>query len=316
VSISCEKCASAGEATADPGILRDLPFFESLRALQESFPQSSGDNKTHRAAEPLAYYRELPNAAECQFGGHRHNNGYVVRTACGRTYYMGHICGGKHIIGLPAFVKAHEKELRKKSEELSRKEVLRQAPSEAVDKLDRWLPFGEAVDAFVSGRRMHCRPLYDELVARSHKSGRGREVVIRDTQWWRTPKEKRIGRPHDRYVDLAGFEVLNPVIAPRSVRRLRDQVRSFVSTVRVREPALADADALWREWTALKKLVGSTVSKLESARRMFSAENLNLLIIAAREGIGYVPKGIRVEGSFYYVESAPVGLDLQRFPGA
>jgi hypothetical protein len=229
---------------------------------------------------------------------------------------MGHICGGKHIIGLPALAKAHEKELRKQAEELSRKEVMRQGPSEALEQLDRWLPFAEALDGFVSGLRMHCRALYDELVARSHKGGRGREVTIRDTQWWRTRKEKRIGRPNDRRLALAGFEVLNPVIAPRNVRRLRDQVRSFVSTVRVREPALVEAEALWKEWTALKKSVDAVVSKLEGARRMFSEENLNLLVLAARDGVGHVPAGIRVEGTFYNVGSIPVGLDLQRYPGA
>lgn len=315
MSITCETCASAAETTAVSGILGDLPFVDSAEALRAQFPASAGDEKTHRAAEPLAYYRDLPNAVECQFGGHRHNNGYVVRTACGRTYYMGSICGSKHIIGLPVFTKAHEKELRKKAEELSRKEILRQAPSDAVQLLGRWLPFAEAVDVFLSNLKLHCRALHDELVTRSRQGGRGREVTILDSEWWRTPKEKRIGRPNDRSFQLDGFEVLNPVIAPKNVRHLRDEVRAFASKARLSEPAIVDAKALYEEWTGLKKAVNSLVDKLARARRMFTEENLNVLAVAAHEGKGYVPAGLRVEGTFYYVGSTPIGLDLQTFPG-
>jgi hypothetical protein len=249
---------------------------------------------THRAAEPLAVYH-LPHDIACQFGGHLHRNGYAVKTCCGRTFHMGSICGSQQIIGLPAMVAAHVAAKKRKDEYLQRKEVLRNEPTEEAKLLDGWLSFTEQADQMVRVLGQHGGGLLAELEDRSRDGARGREVLLR------AGSQRR----------LEGIGIIDAVVRRKSLLRTRAQVQNLMERVRLSEPQIVDAEALYAEWRDLRRRSKALRKRLDDARKFLTQSNMQLLLDAARDArqaSRHVPGNVRVEGTFYVFRYAGTEL--------
>lgn len=268
---ACDDCHSKRDEVG-PGV----PVWDDFKQLATpddliNFPRLTASTQLKHIAEGdgiLARY-EFPTKVICSLkGGHRHNQGIVVRMLCGVTLCMGFDCGKQSIIRFKEILKDYDRRRKFATD----RGTIETWPEQFRARIATLAPALDQRRTLEEALRVKLPELHGELLRRHRKGAGGLEVTI--------PAD-RIGAKEDQLRHLAGLALLDA--RKHDPARLRTCLENFVRQ-RERQPPIDGPSA-----TALMAIAQKGNRRADTDQRWiqetaaFTTDaNLRLALLAAR----------------------------------